>query len=427
MLISLGLDYGFAPIGVRETFHRTDAQVRALYGHPGPMVGECVFVRTCNRLELYGWTSRDAATEAPFAELADRWTGERAATSAFLELARRRTAQDAARHLLRVAGGLESQILGDIHILGQLRKCFRLASDQGALGSHLQRLFEAAFRAGKAVRRETELMAGRRSVGSEAAARALRGVAPADVRVVVVGCGKVGAHAARSLADHGVGELVLLNRSPDRARELASELGATAAPWADRVAEIARSDVAIVATGAEQPVIEVDELADARAAAGWAHRGGPLLVIDLAMPRNVLEGSEGAFDRVTLIDLDQLEPQTASAERARQAAVPLAEGLVEKELEAFFDWVAGEPAREALRPLRETLTDICLKEIGYAADPATAERTAGRIVAKLMAGPMTQLQEAYAGGRSVDDLTRALSDLFPGTPPNPEPMHHATR
>lgn len=427
MLISLGLDYGFAPIGVRETFHRTDAEVRALYARPGPMVGECVFVRTCNRLELYGWTSGDPGTEAPFAELADRWTRDDAATSELLDLARRRSGRDAGRHLLRVAGGLESQILGDIHILGQLRKCFRLASDQGGLGSHLQRLFEAAFRAGKSVRRETELMAGRRSVGSEAAARALRGVTPADVRVIVVGCGKVGAHAARSLADHGVGELVLLNRSPERAHELASELGATAVSWDDRVAEIARSDVAIVATGAERPVIEVDGLADARASAGPVHRADPLLVIDLAMPRNVLEGSEQARGQVTLIDLDQLEPETASAERARQAAVPLAEALVEKELEAFFEWIAGEPAREALRPLREALTDICLKEIGYAADTATAERTAGRIVAKLMAGPMTRLQEACADGRSVDDLTRAMSDLFPGSSPNPESMHHATR
>jgi glutamyl-tRNA reductase len=267
-------------------------------------------------------------------------------------------------------------------------------------------------------------MAGRRSVGSEAAARALRSMTAAEAQVVVVGCGKVGAHAARSLAAHGVGDLVLLNRTPARAEELAGELGATTAPWEDRASLVARADAVIVATGAEEPVLHLDRVAEARARLGLAE---PVLILDLAMPRNVAEGSDGTGRWVTLIDLDQLEPETASAERARLAAVPEAERLVEREVGAFFAWLAGEPAREALRPLREALADICLKEIEYASDPATAERTAGRIVAKLLAGPMTRLQEACVDGRSVDQVALAVSQMFAVTPSNPESMHHATR
>jgi glutamyl-tRNA reductase len=424
MLISLGLDFGFAPIGVRERFHRSEAEMRELYASGDrTVITEVVFVTTCNRLELYGWTPRGGRdAEGAFRALAARWAPDREDADALLLRARRRCGRSAARHLIGVAAGLESQILGDIHILGQLRKSFRVAQEADVLGPHVHRLFEAAFRAGKAVRRETELMAGRSSVGSEAAGMVLRSSpAPERAHVVVLGCGKVGTHAAETLAGGRVGRLTLVNRTRSTAEQLAKELNADVVDWADRNELLADADAAIVATGAPEPVLTVPEVDALRRPAG-SEGDRPLLLIDVGMPRNVAAAT-GEAPSVSLVDLDSLHPQVAAVERARQAAVPQAEALVEEEVETFFDWLALEPAKEALEPLREALTEVCRKELIYAAGEEVAARTTGRIVAKVLAGPMLHLRWQCKNGRPVDDVADVITNLFPEDLSRPRAVH----
>lgn len=425
MLISLGLDFGFAPIDVRERFHRSDAEVQELYASDASeKVPEVVFVSTCNRLELYGWApGGDQDAEGAFRELAARWSPDPDDVDELLRRARRRCGRSVARHLIAVAAGLESQILGDIHILGQLRKSFRVAQKADSPGPHVHRLFESAFRAGKAVRRETDLMAGRSSVGSEAAGLALRTTQAGEgSHIVVLGCGKVGSHAAETLAARGVARLTLVNRTRTRAEELAGELGAEVADWLDRHRLIAEADAAIVATGAPEPVLTVPEL-DALRVVARPDAGEPLLLVDVGMPRNVAGAAAGAARSVSLVDLDALHPQVAAVERARQAAVPQAEGLVEEEVEAFFDWLALEPAKEALEPLREALTSVCSRELVYAAGEEVAARTTGRIVAKILAGPMLHLRWQCQNGRSVEDVADLLATLFPEDLSRPPAVH----
>jgi len=414
MLISIGLDFGFAPIEVRERFHRSEAEVEGRYASMDRTRRgvEVVFVSTCNRLELYAWDP--AAAEDPdraFRDLAERWAPGRAERDELLQRSKLRSGRAVARHLLAVAAGLESQILGDIHILGQLRKSFRAAHQADVLGGHLHRLFEAAFRAGKAVRRETELMAGRSSVGSEAAGRALRVPEPAEDRhVVVLGCGKVGSHAAETLAERRVGRLTLVNRTRSRAEALSRELDAEVVDWDDLHEVVARADAVIVATGAPTPILRVDALHELRM--GEAGHDHPLLVLDVGMPRNVAPDPAGERSDILLVDLDALHPEMASVERARRAAVPQAEDVVETEVESFFSWLAVQPAREALEPLRETLTAICERELAYAAGEEVANRTASRIVAKVLASPMVHLRDECQNGRPVQDVAEVLSTLF---------------
>ena len=409
MLISLGLDFTHADVATRESFHLSDAEVEAAYART-PVAGvvqEFLAVNTCNRVELYGWAVDGGAVDDLHLLLARRYFGRNDEAARFMSAATRRTGREAVRHLFRVTAGLESQILGDIHILGQLRQAYRLADRVGVMGPNLHRLLDNAIRAGKSVKRDTELMAGRSSVGSEAvqlADRRLGGLA--SRRCVVVGCGKIGTHTVQSLTKLGARDVVLLNRTRSRAEELASAEAGTVRDWADAPEIIAGADVVFVATGARRPIVTAQMLASGRPAGA-----DPLLIIDVSMPRNVSTDVR-ELSAVELVDLDQLHPEAASVARARQAAVPHAEGLVGDHVEEFMAWQASSGAREALRPLREALEEICVREINYATGgDADVSRAATRIVSKLLARPMTVLREEGAR-QDIESISGAMRRLF---------------
>jgi len=257
MLISMAVDFRHANVATRERFHLTDARIARLEaGNLHADVREVVCLATCNRSEIYAWTaSHDPATPAAFdhaiTAIARAWMGNKADAKALLSIAQRQAGLDVARRVLRIATGLDSQVMGDGQILGQIRECYRRASETGAAGSVLHRLFDTALRTGKRVQTETSLTGGRRSVGAEAAATARdRFGNLAHARLVVVGCGKTGQSVARQLNKLGARDVVCINRSSKRAQQLAAEVGGRAAPWEALHVEVAMADVAIAATGA---------------------------------------------------------------------------------------------------------------------------------------------------------------------------------
>jgi len=432
MLVSLGLDHRSAGLEIRERFHLPDSEVPRVYeALAGIGIREAVLARTCNRLEVTCWW--------PGAELGDgglaagraicrAWVGDDGpAAELLLAHSRVRTSHDVVRHLLRVAAGLESQILGDIHILGQIRRAFRDGVETGSVGSHLHRLFETALRVGKQVKRETHLMATRSGVGSEAARRAMDlpgltggGEAPTDRLCVVVGSGKIGSQAAHSLASLGAKRIAIVNRTLHRARTLADELGsiAEAASLDALPGLLARAGVVIVATDAPDPVLTAAGLQRSRPTVGSGWRpmrpgtAAPLLVIDVSVPRNV-EPAVAALSGVELIDLDTLHPEAADVEKTRNAAVPEAEARVEAGVEDFSGWLDLDEARQALRPLHEVLSEICRREVSYVVGTSPlSERTAERIVARVLAHPMTRLRAASERGESMEAAAGALGGLF---------------
>jgi glutamyl-tRNA reductase len=416
MLISVSLDFRHAPLRIRERFHLPEARVAALFEAPRTdRVKELALVSTCNRLELYAWTDAtdpDGIAEAS-SELVRRWAGTDGEDADELgALVLRRTGEEVASHLMRVASGLESQILGDVQILGQVRRSYQEAVAAGAVGTGLHRLFSVALHAAKRVQHETGLAGGRHSVGAEAAALAARRQGPLmKRRCVVIGCGKTGERAARQLVKLGAADIVLMNRSPERAEALAKDLWGRAAPFDRLHRELARADVAIIATSADRPPVRAASLRFCRESAGTQDR--PLVLIDLSVPRNV-EAEVAGLPSVELLDLDALHPPLAQAEALRRAAVPQAEAIVTEELAAFMIWVRAEAAREALRPLREALDEVCRRELAYAGARAGADldRAAERIVSKLMARPMTVLRTATARGESVVSVTDTFRALF---------------
>jgi glutamyl-tRNA reductase len=409
MLISLGLDFRHAGLSVRERFHRSVDDADALYRRrEAAGLSGLLVLDTCNRVEAYA--TAGAGEEEARRRLA-ALCARGGSPEELLAAAEIRTGKPVVRHVLRVTCGLESQVLGDIHILGQVRRAYRRADEAGALDSSLHRLFEIALRSGKRVKTETALMAGHCSVGAAAARLAGRSVSdPSTARAVVVGCGKTGSHAARALRRLEPAELTLVNRTRRRAEELAAEVGGGTAPLEVLHETLARARLGVVATAADRPLVTAGALADARRRAGTT--GAPLMLVDVSMPRNVAP-DVGELEGVELVDLDALDPEAAAVEAARKDAVREAEALVEDGVGDFAAWAAEGTARDALVPLREALGEICRREIGHVAGEEHADRVTSRIVAKLMALPMTTMKDA-ADPREMELLAHSLVALFEG-------------
>lgn len=409
MLISVGLDFRSTTVAERERWVIRDEDLPRLYrGLQGAGVSELVAVRTCNRTEIYAW---ETTREPDAGALLALWARVVSAG----ELPRRQVVvrrEDAAgEHLCRVSSGLESQVLGDIHILGQIRNAYREAIEHDGVGTHLRRLFDSALRAGKRVRTETELMAGRSSVGSEAA-RDLLGRVPRGSTVLVLGCGKVGSHAARTLSQSKHHRVVLVNRTFSRAQALARDCQVDSAPYEELGQLLQQVSGVVVATGASSPILHASDLT------GPSDRGKDLVILDVALPRNVAP-DVGELPWVTLRDLDDVHPEASQVEEARREAIPAAEAVIRQELDGFREWRAGMGASEALRPLRELLLEVTRREVGYTArEEDEVDRVARRVAAKVMARPMIAMRESGLDDEEVRAVTHTLHRLFGEGPSN---------
>lgn len=411
MLVSLALDAQRADVGTRERYHVGGADaVRVYRGSRTDGLEEVAVLATCHRVELYAWCGFAASETRALDRLAARWVGDGGDAHALRALATSRSGIDAARHLFRVAAGLESPVLGDAQILGQVRRAYHDAVEADAVGSALHRLFHTALRGGKRVRRETALAMGRASVGAVAASYLAQHGAPlGSRRCVVVGAGKTATQAARQLAKLGARQIVIVNRTAMRAEALARDVGGRAAPFDALADELARADLAVVATAALAPIVEAEALARARDAAET--NGRALLLVDLSVPRNV-EADVAALPGLTLVDVDALRPAPLALETDRAAAVPAAAAIVEEELAGFLTWVHGATARQAIQPLRDLLDELCRRELAFAGGEAIAAQAAERIVTKLLSRPMVALRAAAERGESVPALADSLRRLF---------------
>ena len=316
-LVQVGLDRGSAPLGELEEAHRARAD-RA------PEAG--VALVTCHRVELY--LEGEALLEpGEAARRFERWLGKRTGAAPTV-----RVGEEAARHLLRVASGLESAIVGDDQILGQARTAYREACEAGRAGRLLHRLFHAAFRAGRRVRSETPMKEGSRSLAGAAVAETGRILGGLEGRTVTVaGAGEMARLAARLLAERRVGRLLVVNRTFARGRELALACAGEAVPWEWREAAFAASSAAFLAARVDVPYLS------APAAAALArHDGEPFVLADLGVPRNA-EPPASHRPGLALLDVDSLARGRRERESLRGGAVPPAEGIVEEEL---VRWVA---------------------------------------------------------------------------------------
>ncbi len=350
MLIVLSLDHRRTTVAERERFMLpADAQNRLARLIRLGCGGQVAFLNTCNRVEVIAEIDADHPAEAAIrlGTIARQIAPELAA--AFLARASCLTGEVAARHLFRVTAGLESQIPGDVQIIGQVRASYAGAAESGTVGAELHRAFQHALRSAKRVHAETEIGRRSASVGAVAAGQVVarlteegRGSGTDRTnahRVLVIGAGKTAERAARTLAELGC-SLFVSNRNRERAAALAAVTGAVVVPFEERYAAAARADATLVTTGAAEPTLVAGPLAEARL--GASREQAPLLVLDLGVPRNV-DPAVAHLGTVTLLGLQEVTDQDGQPVPASQWRA--AERIVEDDLRVFWAWIAARAAR----------------------------------------------------------------------------------
>jgi len=398
------LSYSREELDRRLTFLRTTSQARAV-----------AVLSTCQRTEIYATWPGEPDHRALLAALAlDRGIPSRV----LRPVARAYCSDAAARHLLRVASGLESFVLGETEIAGQVRAAAEIsrAADSGDV--ELERLMEAAISASRKRQRRTSIQAATRSVARVAvdAVTMSNGGTIAGKRLVVVGAGQVASVAmARAVELQAV--VTVCNRTRRHADRFVAA-GATVVDLADLADCLATSDIAVLATAAPRPLVDANILQSQRDA-----RAGPLTLVDLSMPRNVDPGVR-ALPWVRLIDLADLRSGGASDADDLAHDLAATEEIIETELQRYLRWLAGRSAAAALRRMRSGAEDIAREEMARIADELPAEirssmeRVLLKTVHRLVHKPTLELRAAAEADDR--DLVSVLAGLFDATPPTSE-------
>lgn len=391
-------------------------------------VNEAALLSTCNRVEVY------AAVTGFHGGLAEIGTvlAERAGFSV-TDLAAHLYVHfdiDAVRHALRVASGLDSMVVGEAQILGQLREAYGIASERDTAGRMLHELMQQALRVGKRVHAETGIdRAGRSIVTAALAVGAGSGElsAYAGRTALVVGAGSMGALAVSTLTRAGVAQVLVCNRGSERAQRLAALHGAVAVDYAELSATLSSVDVVVCATASPDPVLTGPAVAGAMA----RRAGRPLLVFDLAVPRDV-DPAVADVPGVSLVDIGGLGH--ARIDEPSGAERDAAELIVAAEVEAFLSWLRGAdvaPTVAALRARAEEVVTAELRRLGQRRPDLTEEqradvaRTVHRVVQQLLHSPTVRVRQLAVtpGG---DQYAAALRELFDlSLPPSDEDLGRA--
>jgi glutamyl-tRNA reductase len=360
-LLLVGISHRTAPIELRE---RVDFHARGLehalrtLAARSQQGGELAVLSTCNRAELYVACDDVETARAELVSFVESFHGVDAAA---LEPHVYHVVDiEAARHLFRVAAGLDSLVVGEPQILGQVKEAHGAARDAATVGPLLNRLFHSSFAVGKRVRSETGLGAGAVSVSFAAVALAKKIFGNLDGRaVVVIGAGEMGKLTAQHMKSQGVRNVTIVSRTMANAARTADAIGgATAAPWDDMDAALVASDIVITATGAASPVLTKARIE----AAMRQRRSRPLFIIDIAVPRDV-EAAAGEIEQVFLYNIDDLQAAIRENMARRTSEVTRAEAIVDEELDKFGSWMRARGVIPTVVALRQSFEAIRRAEL----------------------------------------------------------------
>lgn len=351
-IVLIGLNHRTAAVDLRERLHfsleqaaRAAADLRAR-----GVLREAVLLSTCNRSEVYGVPASGGVEVG--ASVEQFLCGFHHVAPEILNGSLyHRQGRDAVAHLFRVAAGLDSMLLGEAEILGQVRDAYKAAFESGVTGPLLNRLFQGALEVGKRVRSETALGAHAMSVASAAMKLAEQIFGQLSSKsALVLGTGATGAKAAAQLRQRGVGRLRVANRTPERARELAVHLAADWTPW-ELVGDILHEpDIVVSSVSGSEWTLSKAAIATAMA----ARQNSPLFLIDLGVPRNIAPNVAELYN-VYLYNVDDLTSIVGQNRKIREAEIPRAEAIVAQQVDKFAAWQAGSQAAAVLNELREEL------------------------------------------------------------------------
>ena len=412
----IGLSHQTAPVELRE---RLDFQARGVesalqtLGKRGA-AREAVVLSTCNRAELYTTCEDLDTARRELQEFLSEYHGvnQQAVAPHLYE----RTDLEVARHLFRVAAGLDSLVVGEPQILGQVKDAHSAAAAAQSSGTILNRLFHASFAVGKRVRTETGLGAGAVSVSFAAVALARKIFGDLkDRAVLVIGAGEMGKLTARHMKSQGAPHITIVSRSMAHAARTAEAIGgASAAPWDDLDSALSASDIVIAATGAASPILTKARLETIMR----TRRGRQLFIIDIAMPRDV-EAAAGEIEQVFLYNIDDLQSTVRENMARRASEVARAESIVGEELERFAAWLRSRGAvptivalRQHFEAIRRTEVDRLLKQSSLPPEAQERVEDITRLfMEKLLLMPTEQLK-LLGDQEIVGAYSEALTRLF---------------
>jgi glutamyl-tRNA reductase len=426
-LLALGISHKTAPVALRERLAFTEAQAVefAESAIATPEVREAVVICTCNRTEVYLVVGDSVRAEGDVLGLLAQRAEIRPTELADAIYSPRNC--DAARQLYRVTAGLESMIVGEAEIQGQVRRAHEAALRAGCTGPLSNRLFAAALTTGKRVRSETAIGSGRASIPSVAVDLALNVLGGlADRHVVILGAGETSELTARALAEQGAGTIFVANRHADRALHLAQRFGGSVVGLDGLPEQLTRADIVLSSTASPHPIVGREELAEVMRQRG--DRSPPtrrdLLLIDIAVPRDIDPGC-AELEGVSLYDIDDLQAVVARNLDTRASEIPRAQEIVEEEILRFARWLGQLdvlPTVSALREHGATLVEQVIAEndgrweSASPRDLARVEAIARAVMSRLLHEPTIRLRSHGERGHASIELVRELFGLSDDEP-----------
>ena len=414
-LLVIGASHNTAPVAVRERIALTDTGATHFLGElrAAAEIHEAVILSTCNRTELYLGVGDPVEAETVLMGMLARRAGIRPTELLDAIYALRNC--DAARHLYRVTAGLDSMVVGEAEIQGQVKRAYEQALGERSTGPLTNQLFRAALATGKRVRSETAVSEGRSSIASVAVERAEDTLGDLrDRRVLIVGAGEMAELTAQALHDHGVATIFVANRRRERALGLAARFGGEAVSFDALAAELERADIVVASTSSPHVLIDGESLEKVVR----ARAGRPLLLIDLAVPRDI-DAACAELPAVDLVNIDDLQATVQRHLHVRRAEARRAEGIVEEEIQAFATWLGSRETLPTVAALRahgdEVVRSVLRENEGRweslsERDRARLEAMARAIAQRILHEPTLRVKHAEGAERHA--RMHLLRELF---------------
>lgn len=411
----IGLSHKTAPISVRERFSfgkdTIPPLLESLRGDNEVCLDECVLISTCNRTELYAYVSKPAEEVAP--RVLDFILDHKNETDTLSRHFYIKTGNDVVEHLFKVVSGIDSMILGEPQIFGQVKSAYSLANDYDCTGPALNRLFHHAFQVGKNVRNSTSIGKGVVSISSAVVKLAEQTLGSLDLTVtVLVGAGKIGELCAKQLAGCNTEKFYIINRTHERALDLTSRLDGTALPFDRLPYVLGEADIVVSSVAGSEPVITASMID-----AVLPERGGrPMVLVDLGVPRNI-EPSIGERDGITVFNIDDLEKVITTTHDRRLGEVAQAQEIIEREMEGFSTWLSERDVVPVIHDLRKKCENTRLAELERIKNKVSAEEfrtidlVTRRIIRKILHNPTVTVRSSESE-EMRQQLIDSIHELF---------------
>jgi glutamyl-tRNA reductase len=417
-IITVGLSHRTAPVALRESISITEDLLpdALLQLHAFPCIKEVAILSTCNRLEIYAVAKQPQQGWRAIESFLHQWCGD--PTVDLAPHLYSYSGRAAAEHLMKVACGLDSQILGEPQILGQVGFTLRAAQQVGSTGPVLHRLLNGAIHAGKRARAETAISRYTTSTSHAAVLLAEAHIPDlVNANALVVGAGEMAHLAVKALHQHNARNIGCINRTYARAAELVQEISGRAFNWFHLDEALRWADVVITATGAPHTVIHAEEVAEILP----QRQGRPLVFVDIALPRDVEQGV-GDLPGVIRYDIDDLRARLDKNLAQREATRPEVEAIIGEKMAAFTQWLQSRKAVPTIVGLRRKVTDIAHAELAEALaqmpdlderEEEIVRRMVHRLVNKVLHEPTVQLKSTSAiSPETGQEYAEAMRDLF---------------